>query len=46
MVIRHPNGVEASGEVLEVRAPERIVFTYSTKNRNQIRREAHASPSG
>ena len=28
MVIRHPNGVEASGEVLEVRAPERIVFTY------------------
>ena len=28
MLIRHPNGVEASGEVLEVRAPERIVFTY------------------
>jgi uncharacterized protein YndB with AHSA1/START domain len=28
MVIRHPNGVEASGEVLEVQAPERIVFTY------------------
>jgi uncharacterized protein YndB with AHSA1/START domain len=28
MLIRHPNGVEASGEVLEVDAPERIVFTY------------------
>ncbi|MEW6320477.1 MAG: SRPBCC domain-containing protein [Acidobacteriota bacterium] len=28
MLIRHPNGVEASGEVVEVRAPERIVFTY------------------
>jgi len=28
MLIRHPNGVEASGEVLEVQAPERIVFTY------------------
>jgi uncharacterized protein YndB with AHSA1/START domain len=28
MLIRHPNGVEASGEVLEVRAPEHIVFTY------------------
>jgi hypothetical protein len=28
MLIRHPNGVEASGEVLEVLRPERIVFTY------------------
>ena len=28
MLIRHPNAVEASGEVLEVLAPERIVFTY------------------
>ena len=28
MYIRHPNGVEVSGEVLDVRAPERIVFTY------------------
>ena len=28
MLIRHPNAVEASGEVLEVAAPERIVFTY------------------
>ena len=28
MLIRHSNGVEASGEVLDIRAPERIVFTY------------------
>lgn len=28
MLIRHANGVEASGEVLEVQRPERIVFTY------------------
>jgi uncharacterized protein YndB with AHSA1/START domain len=26
--IRYPNGTEASGEVLDVRAPERIVFTF------------------
>jgi len=26
--IRHPNGIEAAGEVLEVREGERIVFTY------------------
>ena len=26
--IRYPNGVEASGEVVEVEAPERIVFTF------------------
>jgi uncharacterized protein YndB with AHSA1/START domain len=26
--IRHPNGAEVSGEVLEVREPEWIVFTY------------------
>ncbi len=26
--IRHANGVESSGEVLEVRPPERIAFTY------------------
>src|SRR6202043_2187402 len=26
--IRHPNAVEALGEVLEVRPPERIVFSY------------------
>ena len=26
--IRHPGGVESAGEVVEVTAPERIVFTY------------------
>lgn len=26
--IRHPNGIETVGEVLEVAGPERIVFTY------------------
>jgi uncharacterized protein YndB with AHSA1/START domain len=28
LYIRHPNGVESLGEVLEVRHPERIAFTY------------------
>lgn len=28
MRIRHPNGVEMTGEVVEVAAPARIVFTY------------------
>lgn len=28
LLIRHPNGVEVIGEVVDVRAPERIVFTY------------------
>jgi uncharacterized protein YndB with AHSA1/START domain len=28
MLIRHPNGVEVTGEVIEVEAPARIVFTY------------------
>ena len=28
MYIRHPNGIETLGEVLEVHEPERIVFTY------------------
>jgi len=28
MLIRHPNGIEFSGEVVEVQAPDRIVFTY------------------
>jgi uncharacterized protein YndB with AHSA1/START domain len=28
MYIRHPNGVESLGEVLEVRPPDRIAFTY------------------
>ena len=26
--IRYPNGIEASGEVVEIAAPERIVFTF------------------
>lgn len=26
--IRHPNGIEAGGEVLEIVAPDRIVFSY------------------
>lgn len=28
MKIRYPDGTEATGEVIEVRAPERIAFTY------------------
>jgi uncharacterized protein YndB with AHSA1/START domain len=28
VLIRHPNGVEASGSVLDIHAPEQIVFTY------------------
>src|ERR1041384_4559132 len=28
MRIRHPNGIEVTGEVLEVDPPRRIVFTY------------------
>jgi uncharacterized protein YndB with AHSA1/START domain len=28
VLIRHPNGVAVTGEVLEIVAPERIVFTY------------------
>lgn len=30
VLIRHPNGMEAFGEVVEITAPERIVFTYAT----------------
>jgi uncharacterized protein YndB with AHSA1/START domain len=32
MLIRHANGIEVSGEVLEVTSPERIVFTYGYAN--------------
>jgi uncharacterized protein YndB with AHSA1/START domain len=32
MLIRHANGVEATGQVVEVRPPERIVFTYGFVN--------------
>src|SRR2546421_3168306 len=28
VLIRYPGGIEASGEVVEVKPPERIVFTY------------------
>ena len=28
VLIRYPGGVEVAGEVLEIRAPERLVFTY------------------
>ncbi len=28
LLIRHPNGVEVTGEVIDLHAPERIVFTY------------------
>jgi len=34
--IRHPNGIESSGEVLEVVAPERIVFTYGFESGNPM----------
>jgi uncharacterized protein YndB with AHSA1/START domain len=30
MLIQYPNGVSARGEVVEVEAPRRIVFTYAT----------------
>ena len=28
LYVRHPNGIESAGEVLEIDAPARIVFTY------------------
>ncbi len=28
VLVRHPNGVEAVGEIREIRSPERIVFTF------------------
>jgi hypothetical protein len=28
VLIRYPNGIEASGEIVDVRSPDRIVFTY------------------
>ncbi len=34
--IRYPNGTEASGEVLDVRAPERIVFTFGYESGKPI----------
>jgi uncharacterized protein YndB with AHSA1/START domain len=35
--IRYPNGTEASGEVLEVRSPRRIVFTFGYESGKPIR---------
>lgn len=32
MLIRYPNGVEVSGEVLDIQPPERIIFTYGYAN--------------
>jgi len=52
MLIRYPGGVEVSGEVLEVDAPKRIVFTYGFvsgtpipvgSSRVTIRLEPHAA---
>jgi uncharacterized protein YndB with AHSA1/START domain len=34
--VRHPNGIESAGEVLEVKPPERIVFTYGFVGGNPI----------
>jgi uncharacterized protein YndB with AHSA1/START domain len=34
--IRHPNGIETVGEVLEIQPPERIVFTYGYASGNPI----------
>ncbi len=34
--VRHPNGIESAGEVLEVKPPERIVFTYGYVSGNPI----------
>jgi uncharacterized protein YndB with AHSA1/START domain len=34
--IRHPNGIETVGEVLELDPPERIVFTYGYASGNPI----------
>src|SRR5262249_34801241 len=36
MKIRHPNGVEVLGEVLEITSPERIIFTYGYENGKPI----------
>lgn len=36
MLIRHSNGVEVSGEVLDIEIPRRIVFTYGYASGNPI----------
>lgn len=37
LLIRHPNGVEVTGEVIDVQPPERIVFTYGYASGQAIR---------
>src|SRR5215471_14061177 len=34
--VRHPNGIESAGEVVEVKPPERIIFTYGFVSGNPI----------
>jgi uncharacterized protein YndB with AHSA1/START domain len=53
VLIRHPNGAEVSGEVLELHAPERIVFTYRQGGARTAQAEAsrvtihlHSHPQG
>lgn len=36
VLVKYPNGVEASGEVVDVRSPSRIVFTYGYASRQPI----------
>ena len=43
--IRHANGIESLGEVLEVHAPERIVFLRFLERQPDSASEVHASPS-
>ena len=37
LLIRHPNGVEVTGEVIDVQPPGRIVFTYGYASGQSIR---------
>ena len=36
LLIRHPNGIEVTGEVIDLRAPERIVFSYGYASGDSI----------
>lgn len=36
LLIRHPNGIEMIGEVVEIQPPERFVFTYGYASGNPI----------
>lgn len=47
LLIRHPNGVEVHGEVLEVETPSRVVFSYQSAGQRDASRvtitlDAHA----